>query len=83
MDLKAARTAIDEIDRDIAKLLLDRFKITHNIGEYKSQNNFPIYNRERENEIINNVYKIAEIYGDEVAEIYNTILRVSREEQRR
>lgn len=83
MDLKAARTVIDEIDRDIAKLLLMRFKITHNIGEYKNQNNFPIYNRERENEIMNNVSNFAEIYGDEVAEIYNTILRVSREEQRR
>ncbi len=46
------RKKIDEIDKEIIKLYEKRLSISTKIGDYKKQNNIPILNKNREEEII-------------------------------
>lgn len=46
------RKKIDDIDKEIIKLYDKRLNISYDIGKYKIENNIPILNKEREEEII-------------------------------
>ena len=50
--LKIYRKEIDEIDKELIKLYERRLNISYDIGKYKVENNIPILNKEREEEII-------------------------------
>ncbi|MDI6737054.1 MAG: chorismate mutase [Nanoarchaeota archaeon] len=52
MELKQAREYIDNIDKEIIKLLARRFSIAKEIAKIKKEQSLPIQNNEREEEVI-------------------------------
>jgi len=53
--IKELRKKIDEIDREIVKLIEERVRIAKEIGEIKRMNGMEIEDTEREAEILDNV----------------------------
>ncbi|HEY8444706.1 MAG TPA: shikimate kinase [Bacilli bacterium] len=70
------RNEIDLIDKQIMDLLNKRFQLTNIIGLYKNENNLPILNQEREEEIL----RKADIYpnSNAIQDIYRFIFKESR-----
>ncbi len=52
MKLLELRNRIDEIDKDILRLLELRFQVVKEIGAYKKLNNLPILDANREKEVL-------------------------------
>lgn len=46
------RNKIDEIDKEITRLFEERMDIVIKVGEYKKQNNLPIFDKNRESQVI-------------------------------
>ena len=83
--LKDFRKNIDKIDGEILKLLADRFTIVKKIGKYKRFNGVKIFDKERENQILNKIkiesrkYKTNEKY---IENIFKSIIKNSKEIQK-
>ncbi len=56
--LKRYRKTIDKIDRKIVKFLAKRLEIVKKIGAYKRIKKLPVFNKQRESEVLSKV-KIA------------------------
>lgn len=56
-DMAEWRRRIDEIDRQLLKLLNERAQCAVEIGHYKKKHNLPAWAPEREAEILRNVVK--------------------------
>ena len=84
-DLDSYRVRIDEIDREITKLFEERMNVVLNVAKYKMENNLPIFNRGREDEVIqkNIGYLENKDYSGELEEFYNDLMEVSRHLQKR
>lgn len=74
------RQKIDLLDQDIMSLINERFIVIKKIKEYKTQNNLPVLNQSREDEILDKTSKF--LYQDSIKAIYQTILKESKEFQR-
>lgn len=58
-DLTQLRDSIDDIDSQIIKLFEARMEASSKIAKYKKENNLPIFNKSREEEVIkNNIEKL-------------------------
>ena len=55
--LEIYRERIDEIDRNIVKLLIMRFTLVKKIRDYKKWNKISITDKKREQKVINNAKK--------------------------
>ncbi len=62
-ELEELRRDIDNIDKDIVKLLNKRAKVVKNIGEFKKKNNLQVRNFQREKEVFSNILEENEKYG--------------------
>lgn len=84
-DLDSYRVRIDEIDKEITKLFEERMNVVLNVAKYKMENNLPIFNRGREDEVIqkNIGYLENKDYSGELEEFYNDLMEVSRHLQKR
>lgn len=84
-DIDDYRSRIDEIDKEITKLFEERMNTVINIGNYKKTNNLPIFNRDREDEVIekNISYLKNEDYAQETRKFFVSLMEVSRELQSR
>ena len=84
-DIDDYRVRIDEIDREITKLFEERMDVVLNVARYKMENNLPIFNRDREDEVIekNIGYLKNKDYSGELKEFYNDLMEVSRHLQSR
>ena len=51
-ELEEARKTIDEVDRQMAKLFVERMAAAKIIGNYKKEHGLPVKNREREQKVI-------------------------------
>lgn len=84
-ELDVLRGAIDEVDRQIVALFERRMAVTQQVGEYKQANGIPVLDAGREREVIAN--KMACLHNPElktdVALLYQTIMGISRRQQRR
>ncbi|MCK6603186.1 MAG: chorismate mutase [Bacteroidetes bacterium] len=49
------RQQIDDLDRELVRMLNDRAKLANKIGEIKKQLDLPVYNPKRETEVMENV----------------------------
>lgn len=59
LDIKELRRIIDNIDSKIIKLFEERMETSLKIAKYKKENDLPIYNKKREDEVIaNNLEKV-------------------------
>ena len=84
MDLKKAREKIDLTDNQIVKLFEERMQTVLEVANYKKDNNLPVYNGDREREIINRLTNSASpelaLY---VKVLFGTLFDVSRAYQAR
>jgi monofunctional chorismate mutase len=76
------RREVDEVDSQIIKLLEKRSEMSKQIGAYKKQNNIEIIDKKRERELIENLQNTSSLDKNFIKELYNLIIRNSREIQR-
>ena len=81
-DLSVIREKINEIDDQIVKLWKERMETCLSVAKYKQENNLPVLDAKRENELLNRIGNMA---GDELEVysrvLYDTIMNVSRSYQ--
>ncbi len=84
MDIKDLRNDIDRIDGELTKLFKERMETAAEIAKYKKENNMPVFNKEREREVLNSVTAGMpnELQGY-TKTLYETIFNLSRSYQKR
>ena len=82
MELNELRNEIDLVDSQLVKLFVERMKLSAQIGDYKKQNNLPIYVPVREREKLQEVAKQAGAEMDNYTRVlYSMIFELSRSYQ--
>jgi len=84
MNISDWRKKIDELDRKLAALLNERANAAIEIGRLKRNTNLPIYEPDREREVISNVQQSSKgpLAERDLAQIYERILDVMRSIQK-
>ncbi|GAA0076852.1 prephenate dehydratase [Clostridium sp. CTA-5] len=79
------RKSIDEIDKEIIELFEKRMDVVLKVGEYKKKNNLPIFNKQREDQVIEKNLKHLKNkdYLEETRNFFNRLMKTSRELQAR
>ena len=84
MDIKKLRENIDNIDAKLVSLLCERMETAAKIGQYKRENNLPVYDPARERELFDRVANLAgEEFGSYTRVLYSTMTDISRSYQRK
>ncbi len=84
MDIKELRDNIDRIDAELTKLFCERMETAAKIAEYKQENNMPVFNREREREVINRVTSaVPNEFEGYTKTLYETLFNLSRSYQKK
>jgi shikimate 5-dehydrogenase/shikimate kinase len=80
MSISEFRNELDLIDQKIQNLLLKRFEITRQIGKYKQDNQKPLYDFIREQEIISKILQKYDdsIFKNEIVSIQSKIMDESK-----
>lgn len=78
MSLKPIRDEIDEIDNQLIQLFTKRMECSKKVAQYKLENGMPIFNPEREKQILDSVEEKAGVYGGSARLLYSTIMELSR-----
>ncbi len=83
-ELKDLRKKIDEIDRNIVRLIDERMKVSVKVGEIKKKNNAPIFDPKREKEVIASRISLLENkeLSNLITTIYNDIMYTSKQIQK-
>ena len=55
MSLNELRHEINELDAKILELFAQRLSVCHNVALYKQENNLPVFQPEREDEVIKKI----------------------------
>lgn len=58
-ELAAHRSSIDEVDAALVRLLAERFRITHEIGVYKADNEMPPVDLVRQHQQVDGLRQLA------------------------
>lgn len=84
-DIDDYRKRIDELDKEITKLFEERMDSVINVINYKMENNLSIFDRSREDEVIekNLGYLNNKDYAEETKKFFVNLMEVSRELQSR
>jgi chorismate mutase len=84
MDISDWRKQIDDLDRKLVELLNQRAAAAISIGRLKRDTDLPIYEPQREREVIENVQRInaGPLVGHDLAQIYERIMDVMRSIQK-
>jgi chorismate mutase len=84
MDISDWRKKIDELDRKLTALLNERASAAIEIGRLKRNTDLPIYEPEREREVIKNVQSLntGPLAGRDLEQIYERIMDVMRSVQK-
>ena len=80
MDISDWRKKIDELDRKLVELLNQRASAAVEIGRLKRNTDLPIYEPEREREVIANAQRVSggPLTSRDLAQIYERIMDVMR-----
>ncbi len=77
------RKKINVIDRNIVKLLLKRFDLAKQIGNYKSRNKMKIIDKKREMQVINNIKKYSNKENKKfITNVFKNIINYSKKIQK-
>ena len=80
--LERARLIINEVDKEMLDLFIKRMDAAKMVGEYKKENNLPIFDANREKEIIDRqLSKVPEELKEEYLEFYTSLITVSKKYQ--
>ena len=84
MDITDWRKQIDELDRQLVKLLSERARSAVEIGRLKRDTNLPIYEPEREKIVFENVQRMNEgpLPAKDLVRIFERIMDVMRNIQK-
>jgi chorismate mutase len=84
MDISDWRRKIDELDGKLVELLNQRATAAIGIGRLKRNTDLPIYEPEREREVISNVQRLngGPLAARDLAQIYERIMDVMRSIQK-
>ncbi len=81
-NLEECRAEIDAIDRELVELLVKRMYASMDVAIYKKENHMPVYDAERERQLLTKVRSLAgDAYAEAVERVYDTILTVSKQKQ--
>ena len=78
MNLQEIREEIDAIDKEIAVLFARRMDCSKRVAQYKYDNGLPIFNPEREEQVLDQVETYAGEYGASVRQLYASMMQLSR-----
>lgn len=78
MNLDEIRQEIDTIDKQIAALFTQRMDCSVKVAEYKMENGLPIFNPQREMQVLDKIEAQSGKYGTSARLLYATILELSR-----
>ena len=84
--IEKTRKSIDEIDEEILRLLSKRKNLAKEVGKLKESFGLPVFDKKREEEILNKISKKAGELGlniNSVLDIFGAIFQNSRSEQQR
>jgi len=75
--LRDYRKIIDEIDEGLVNLLNRRAEMVSKIKKLKEKHNMPLYDANREEDLINNIvkYNKGPLFNDNIVQIFESILR--------
>jgi hypothetical protein len=76
--MESIRSEIEDIDLKLLQLLKERFKKSELIGKYKKNNNLPIYDSDREKELLNKLQDKKIIDPNYVKHLWSEIFFISR-----
>ncbi|MCL2627941.1 MAG: chorismate mutase [Oscillospiraceae bacterium] len=82
MNLQDLRAEIDKIDEELIRLFGERMDISAKVAEYKRENNMPVFDAKREQEILEKIAKkVTKDRKDAIITLYKQIFELSRAEQ--
>ena len=83
--IKELRNSVDKVDDQIFDLILKRFDYVEKIGNIKKEMNMPVYDKAREEIIIERLSEklSTEIDSKEIKKIIGPIISISKDIQRR
>ena len=81
MELKDLREKIDSIDDELVELLLERLEVSRQVADIKALKNMPVFNPEREKEILDEIKDKTGEDAKYILPIIETILKTSKELQ--
>lgn len=83
-ELKNYRDTIDQLDRELVRLFVERMIVVDSIAEYKKKNNLPVYDKGRESEVLDKVksYTENESFKEPVARLFTCIMEISKDMQK-
>ena len=77
-DLSEIRVEIDKIDSELIELFKKRMDCAKAVGLYKKENDIPVLNQNRENEILDIVEEKGGEYGSHARLLFSNIMELSR-----
>lgn len=82
--LDALRAQIDDIDAQMIALFEKRMDVTRQVGEYKKENDLPVLDRKREEEVLAKKEAMLKnkYLKTEVKDFFGSIMAISRRQQR-
>lgn len=79
MNLSELRKNINDIDAEIVELFKKRMECSFNVAEYKIENNMPVFQADRENEIIQKVRnKVPQELKNSAEVLFTTLMDISK-----
>jgi len=79
--LDTLRLAIDQTDKELVRLLEERFKLVREIGQYKKDNNLPIFDPIREKQVLESKERLVSNKADwqYYEKIFKLFMDISKE----
>ena len=81
MDLNELRTEINAIDDELLRLFLRRMEVAGQVADYKKAHQLPIYQPQREQEILESVSGRAGELGNYARSLFSTLMELSKQYQ--
>ncbi|MCR5345396.1 MAG: chorismate mutase [Lachnospiraceae bacterium] len=81
MEINEIRSKIDKVNDELLSLLLERLSLSREVAEYKIENNLSIYDKKREDEIINSLTDKCKDNAKYIIPVFNAILDASKKLQ--
>ena len=83
MEINVIRDAIDELDREIVELLVQRMALSAEVAEYKKKNNMPILDKAREEALLEKIASLSGGMNEYTRGVYLEILNQSKAYQKK
>lgn len=78
-DLQELRDQLDQVNRDLAQLLAQRFDLVAEVADYKAAHDLPVADPQREAAIIDQVTQAIPRHQAEVTTVFNAIFAAARQ----